>query len=385
MRTTRVAFTGCPIFDGHVFRQDSALLAEKGRITGIVSAGAIPASYAPEALSGGFLTPGFVDLQVNGGGGVMLNDDPSLATIKTICAAHLPFGTTALLPTLISSTPEKTAQAIRAARAAVKARVSGCIGLHLEGPHLAPSRHGAHDLAMIRPMSPADLTHLKTAGLPSLLTTLAPENVTGNQIAELAQAGVIVSLGHSDCSLADARHAANQGATCVTHLFNAMSGLSHRAPGLVGAALSEGRFFASLIADGFHVDPAAIGIALRAKTGPGQLFLVSDAMATIGTSLAEFRLDQRLIRRNGGRLTLSDGTLAGADLTMLAAVRVMVRKVGVDLAEALRMASLYPATLLRREAEFGRFVPGARADILHCADDMAVRRVWQAGLEVTSA
>lgn len=381
---TGQAFLGCTIFDGHCRHDGCALVVRKGRVSEIVDKTSVPSDCHDIRLDGALIAPGFVDLQVNGGGGVLLNDDPSIDAIRTITAAHVPFGTTALLPTLITDTREKTAAAIAAADDAIDTGVHSCIGLHLEGPHLAMARKGAHDAALIRAMDDDDEAMLVAAArrLPSLLMTVAPESVTSGQIAALADAGATVSLGHTDASLTQVREAIAAGATCVTHLFNAMSPLGHREPGVVGGALSDGRLYAGLIADGFHVAPEAVGIALRAKQEPGKIFLVTDAMATIGTQLKRFTLGGRDIERRDGRLTLPDGTLAGADLDMISAVRFMVDVIGVPVDEALRMASLYPAKVLGRDAELGQLVPGARGDFVVLGDALAIEGVWQQGEQV---
>jgi N-acetylglucosamine-6-phosphate deacetylase len=318
---------------------------------------------------------------------VMFNDRPDAETIRTICRAHAPFGTTALLPTLITDTPEITAQAIAAGAEAARQNIPGFLGLHLEGPHLSISRKGAHDPALIRPMSDADKAALIAARkqMPVLLTTVAPETVPAWRIAALAAAGVVVSLGHSDARSALAATAAEAGASMVTHLFNAMSQIGNREPGLVGAALDTGALSCGLIADGIHVDPATIGIALRAKRRPGRIFLVTDAMATIGTDMTSFTLNGRTIRRENGRLTLEDGTLAGADLDMISAVRFMHRRIGIELGEALRMASLYPAESIGQDARHGRLAPGARADIVHLSDALDVESVWIGGEKAFAA
>ncbi len=378
------AFLGCTIFDGYRRHAGCALVVREGRVSEIVDERSVPSDCDGVRLDGALIAPGFVDLQVNGGGGVLLNDDPSVDAIRTIAAAHLPFGTTALLPTLITDTREKTAAAIAAAGDAIDAGVKSCIGLHLEGPHLAAVRKGAHDPALIRAMDDDDEAILVAAArrLPSLLTTIAPESVTSTQIKTLADAGATVSLGHTDASLTQVREASEAGATCVTHLFNAMSPLGHREPGVVGGALSDGRLHAGLIADGFHVAPEAVGIALRAKQEPGTIFLVTDAMATIGTELKRFTLGSRDIERRDGRLTLSDGTLAGADLDMISAIRFMVDVIGVSVDEALRMAALYPATVLGRDAEFGQLAPGARGDFVVLSDALTIASVWQQGAKV---
>ena len=263
----------------------------------------------------------------------------------------------------------------------------GFLGLHLEGPHLSVSRKGAHDPALIRPMNDADEAALIAARerLPVLLTTVAPETVEPQRIEALARAGIVVSLGHSDASYRLAVAAAQAGATMVTHLFNAMSQIGNREPGLAGAAIDTGSLSAGLIADGIHVDPATIAIALRAKRGPAKIFLVSDAMATIGTDMTSFTLNGRTIHRKDGSLRLADGTLAGADLDMISAVRFMHRTVGLNLGEALRMASLYPAEAMGVDSRHGRLGKGTAADIIHLSADLAVRSVWIGGEKVFAA
>ncbi|UPH71790.1 N-acetylglucosamine-6-phosphate deacetylase [Abyssibius alkaniclasticus] len=373
-----VALTGATIFDGESRISGHALVLDAGRVLGILPPGQLPEGAEIQTLEGGLLTAGFVDLQVNGGGGVMLNDAPEAATMETIAKAHLPFGTTSLLPTLITDTQAH----VRAAIAAAKACTSpGVAGLHLEGPHLSVARKGAHDAALIRAMSDEDLTALCDAAqsLPSLYLTVAPESVTAAQIRHLVDAGAIVSLGHSDCGYAQASAAYDAGATAATHLFNAMSQLTNREPGMVGALLNEGRASSGVIADGIHVHPATLRAALAAKQGPGRLFLVSDAMATIGTDMRSFTLNGREILRENGRLTLGDGTLAGADLDMISAVRFMVDVIGLAQDEALRMASAYPADLLGRADEIGRLRPGTQADILWLGAGLEIQKVWQRG------
>ena len=362
----RIAFTGAEVFDGHTHRGQAALLIESDRVTDVVERADIPEGYAHVVMDGGTILPGLVDLQVNGGGGVMLNSRPDVEAIKTLCAAHAACGTSAILPTLITDTREVMHRAVEAAVEATRRAVPGMIGLHLEGPHLAVSRKGAHMADLIRPMDEDDLIFLEqTVGeLPTLMVTLAPESVTEDQVARLTAAGMTVSLGHSDTSYAAARRLVGSGARCVTHLFNAMSQISSREPGLVGVALESPELSAGLIADGHHVSIETINIALRSKVGPGRIFLVSDAMAVTGTSLTEFTLNGRRILRGGGRLTLEDGTLAGADLYLLSAVDFICHRVGLTLEEGFRMASLYPAQVIGREGEFGALKPGARANFL---------------------
>lgn len=368
------------IFDGHRWHENAALHIRDGRVTAIT-----PATTAPDApLAPGWIVPGLVDLQVNGGGGTMLNDDPSPEGIARICAAHAAFGTTATMVTLITDRPEVTRAAITATTAALGQ--PGLLGLHLEGPHFDPRRKGTHDPALIRPMDADDLDMLTEAArrLPHLICTLAPEAATTAHIAALAQAGAVVSLGHSDCSFEQAQAGFAAGARMATHLFNAMSPLTHRAPGLTGAALDDGRVWAGLIADGFHVDDAALRIALRAKAGPGRIFLVSDAMSTIGTDLPGFQLNGRQIMRRDGRLTLADGTLAGADIALIDALRHVHLRLGLPLEDALQLAALFPAQAVGA-ADIGHLRPGAHADFVALTPAITAAATWIRGQKVAPA
>jgi N-acetylglucosamine-6-phosphate deacetylase len=382
-----LAISGARIFDGQFWHDDAALLVEFGQVCGIVHADAVPAHSKSVHLDGGMVVPGFIDLQVNGGGGVLFNNDPSADAIRTICAAHARFGTTALLPTLITDTVAVNVAAIAAGKAAAAQGVPGFIGLHLEGPHLSLARKGTHDPALIRPMDDDDLARLiaARADLPNLLCTVAAETVTPAQIAVLAAAGIVVSIGHSDATAAAAGAAFAAGASMATHLFNAMSQLGNREPGVVGAVLTADTVSAGLIADGIHVHPAAIQIALRAKSGEGHIFLVTDAMSQTGTDLKTLTLNGRTITRADGALRLADGTLAGADLDMIDAVEFMHVRVGVPFEEAVRMASLYPAQAMGIAAEHGHLRPGALASFVHLSDARQVRATWIGGAEVFRA
>ena len=379
-----LAITGARIFDGAAWHDDAALLIEFGFVSGIVKSDAVPAHARRTELDGGMVVPGFIDLQVNGGGGVLFNNAPDLASIRTICSAHAQFGTTALLPTLITDNVAVNIAAIAAGIAAHEQRVPGFLGLHLEGPHLALARKGTHDPALIRPMDDQDLARLVDAAraLPNLLCTVATESATPNQIAALAKAGIVVSLGHSDASYAEARAAFSAGVSMATHLFNAMSQLTNREPGLVGAVLDTPQVFAGLIADGIHVHPAAIAAALRAKAGPGRIFLVTDAMSQTGTDITSFSLNGRTITRSNGALRLSDGTLAGADLDMIDAVNFMIDRIGLAPEEAFRMASLYPAEAMGLEETHGHLRRAAMASFVHLSDARQVRSTWVNGERV---
>lgn len=371
------AFVGARIFDGAAWHDGKALVTGDGHIADIVDRVSVPADAEIIDAEGLLIAPGFIDLQVNGGGGVMFNNEPDVEGIARICSAHAQFGTTALMVTLITDRPDITAKAAEAGIAAHKAGVPGFLGLHFEGPHLSVARKGTHDPALIRKMETADLAVLTgcKAKLPFVLTTIAPENVTEAQVTALHKAGIVVSLGHTDVGLGVATAYAEAGASMVTHLFNAMSPLGHREPGLVGAALSNGKLDCGLIADGFHVDPAAIGIALRAKNNPGRIFLVTDAMSTIGTDDDGFELNGRRVYRNGGRLTLADGTLAGADIDMLSCIRFMHEKLETPLEEALRMASAYPAEAIGASGK-GKLLPGFDADFVMLTPDLQMHSTW---------
>ncbi len=296
------------------------------------------------------LAPGFVDLQVNGGGGVMLNDHPDVEGIETICRAHAPFGTTALLPTLITDTPEVTAAVVAAGIEAARRKVPGFAGLHLEGPHLSIARKGAHDAKLIRPMTDADQAALIAARkeLPALLTTVAPESVTPAQVTALTQAGIVVSLGHTDASYATATRI-RQGGRDDGHASVQRDEPDRQPRAWPGRRCHRQRLAVRRPHRGWHSCSTCRPSKSRCaqSRGPGNIFLVTDAMATIGTDLTNFTLNGRTIYRKDGRLTLADGTLAGADLDMISAVRFMCGLRGIDLRQALRMASLYPAQSYR--------------------------------------
>ena len=372
------ALTGASIFDGEAVRQGAAAVIADGRIEAICREEDLPASTPRHHLDGGLLAPGFVDIQVNGGGGVLFNDTPTVEGIRRICEAHRRFGATALLPTVITDVPEVTFAAIEAAGEAMRQGVPGCIGIHVEGPFIARARKGAHDPALIRAMTEADVQRLVATEVRPLLLTVAPESVTDDQIRRLSGAGIIVSLGHSDIGFAGAASAFRAGARCGTHLFNAMSQFGHREPGLVGAILDDPAIWCGIIADGHHVHPASIAAALRAKRGAGKVLAITDAMSAVGVAQDVFQLNGRTVTRRDGRLTLDDGTLAGSDLTMIAAVRYLRDTIGIPLAEALRMASLYPAQFLGDPSR-GRLAAGCRADIVWIDGDDQLRRSWIGG------
>lgn len=371
------AFTAPRIFDGENWHENASLVVEDGLVCGIVARSSVAVGTDISDFPEGMIVPGFVDLQVNGGGGVLFNNDPTVDGIRRICAAHIRFGTTAVFPTLITDTPQIVAKALVAGAAAMQQNVPGFVGLHLEGPHLSQTRKGAHDPGLIRPMTNKDVTELVAAraNLPALIVTVAPESATPAQVRALCAAGISVSIGHSDASAMQVQGLIDAGASMITHLFNAMSQITGRDPGMVGTALNCAALHIGVIADGHHVSPDCIALALRAKQGPGRIFLISDAMSTVGTDITELVLNGRRISRAGGKLTLEDGTLAGADLEMATAVRVTHNQVGIDLGEALRMATVYPALAAGLKMP-GRLTAGAPARFVWLDGSLRPKQTW---------
>ena len=366
------------VFDGHAWYAEAAVLIRDGRIVGLRSWGEVPPDWPQMRLqAGAFLAPGFIDLQVNGGGGVLLNDQPTADGMRVIARAHRRYGTTACLPTLITDTREQVRTAIAAARS-IGGR-DGLLGLHLEGPFISPRRPGVHRPDRIAKPGARDLEELcELAGAGRSLVTLAPECVPAGFVRTLTSSGVRISIGHSEAPAAAVMQAVADGATGVTHLFNAMPPLSARDPGIVGAALADRRLTAGLIVDGIHVDPVSVRAAFAAK-GPDRIALVTDAMPTVGTSLDRFELVGRTIKLADGRLTTEEGTLAGAHLDMASAVRNAVRLAQLPLEDALRAASLTPARFLGLDNERGALIPGARADLVALTEELEVVATWVDG------
>ncbi len=365
------------LFDGEGFRDGCAVLIAGERIACVTPASEAPSDASVEIVPG-LLAPGFIDVQVNGGGGVLLNDDPSPAAMATIAAAHRRYGTTGLLPTLITDSREKMAAALRAAEAAIAAKTPGVLGVHLEGPFLNPARKGVHDPAFMRAPDEADIELLTSAAAGVILVTLAPERVPPGSISRLSSAGLRIAAGHTEATAEELERALAEGLTGYTHLFNAMPPMAGRAPGPVGAALSERSTFCGVIADLHHVAAPSLRAAIAAK-GPERTMLVTDAMSTVGAEMTEFVLQGRRILRAGGRLTTEDGTLAGSDLDMATAVRNAVRVLGAPLADALAMASRTPARFLGLEGTLGLVADGYAADLVALDENIEVTATWIGG------
>jgi N-acetylglucosamine-6-phosphate deacetylase len=323
------------------------------------------------------LAPGFIDLQVNGGGGILLNDQPTPDAMRTIARTHRRFGTTSCLPTLISDSHAKATAAIAAAK--LLAGTDGILGLHLEGPFISPARPGIHRSDQIRAATADDLDWLgELSAAGSSMVTLAPECVPAGFVKTLAASGIRVSVGHSEAAADTLLRAVDEGLSGVTHLFNAMPAMSARQPGIVGVALTDQRLTAGIIIDGLHVDPRLVRAAFAAKH-QDSIALVSDAMPTVGTEQDHFELMGRRIRLRDGRLTSENGTLAGAHLELASAVKNAVTLAGISLDDALRAASLVPARFLGIERNRGALIAGARADIVALTANLDVHTTWIAG------
>lgn len=365
------------LFDGEAIRTGAAVAMNGGQVTAVLESAPAGATRLD-----GLLAPGFIDIQVNGGGGVLFNDAPTVDTICTISAAHRTFGVTGLMATLISDNRDKTRAAIDAVTDAVAAGVEGLVGLHLEGPWLFEARRGVHPAANLRPIDDADLILLTARRDFPLMVTLAPERVAPEDIATLVAAGVRVSLGHTAADFETTARALDAGASCFTHLFNAMPALESRNPGPLGAALSRADSWASLILDGIHVHPAAARTAFVAKTAQ-RLILVSDAMATVGATTQKMSLFGEPVSLAQGALRTPSGTLAGAHLELASAVRNATAMLGASEADALRMATLTPAEFLGVGGDRGRIAIGARADFVLLDSSLVVQGVWTSGRRTT--
>ena len=372
-----IALTGCRIFTGTEFLDDHAVLLSGKRIEAVCLRSKISDRHDVTDLNGGILAPGFIDVQVNGGGGALLNDKPTVKTVKHIAQSHRKFGTTGLLPTVITDSAEVLSQAITAIRSARK-DLPNILGLHIEGPFIDAAKKGAHDPRFIRMMTEDDVAQIINCDCGALMLTVAPSAVNAQFIRDLTQAGVLVSLGHSGATFKQANEALAAGVSAFTHLFNAMSQMSGREPGMVGAALNDSRSFIGIIADGFHVDDAVLKIAFAA-TSHDRFMLISDAMPSAAGGPRKFMLQGRTVNLKDGQLTLQDDTLAGSNLTMDEALRYTVKHLGISLAHSLRMASLNPARFLRADHELGRIEAGYLGSMVHLDQSLHVQNTWVEG------
>jgi N-acetylglucosamine-6-phosphate deacetylase len=364
------------VFDGEELHLSMPVTIVDGRV---VALDTVP-GVEPQRLSG-LLAPGFIDIQVNGGGGALFNDAPTVSTIARIGAAHARFGTTAFLPTLMTDSAEIMSRAADAVSEALRLGIPGVLGIHFEGPYLSVAKRGVHRAHAIRRISAAEWELFERTDLGTRVVTLAPESVPEPDIERLVELGFLVCLGHSNADFETAQRALQAGATGFTHLFNAMSPLSSREPGMVGAALVDEDSWCGLILDGCHVHHAAAKVALKAKRA-GKVMWVTDAMPPVGTEDTEFELFGARVVRSGNQLRDPNGTLAGSVLDMTTAVRTGVRRLQLPVVESLRMASRYPAEFLRLGNEYARIAVNARADLVLLDDDLNLKATWISGQRV---
>ena len=361
---------------------DHAVLVAGGRILDVVPRAEIPAGVPVLDQGDVDLAPGFVDVQVNGGGGVLFNDTPDVDTLRTIAAAHRRFGTTSLLPTFITDSREKMVAARAAVEQAREEGVPGILGVHFEGPFLDPRKTGAHDRGFVRGADEGDLEAILGGAPGVVLVTAAACALGEGTLPRLLDGGARVALGHCASTYEEAKAAFDGGVTGVTHLFNAMSPMESRAPGLVGAALATPGVTSGVIADGVHVEFGALRAAWRAA-GPSGLMLVTDAVQPVGVDLEEFELGGQRVRLDGLRCVNEEGNLAGSALDMATAVRNGVRGAEIPLEDALHMASSTPARFLGLEEELGALRPGMRADLVALDHELHATNVFIGGQPIT--
>lgn len=369
--------------NGRIFSGDQIVLGYGVEVEDGVVVALSPSEIPPENcevidLEGHLLVPGFIDVQVNGGGGALFNDSPDVDCLETILKAHRQFGTTSLLPTFISDDWDGMVRAARAVQSGIELGLPGLRGVHFEGPYLNVDRKGIHQAEQIRTVDDAALKLLTSDGLGVVVTTVAPENVSSAYIRSLAEAGVRVCAGHTAATYEQARAGLDAGITGFTHLFNAMSPLTSREPGVVGAALEDTVSWVGIIVDGHHIHFASLRVALAAKK-QGKMMLVTDAMPSVGAENKNFTLQGQLITAEGGRCQSAQGTLAGSDLDMAGAVRNTLMHLDVPLEETLRMASLYPASFLGLDDSLGRIAVGYEADFVLLDEELNVKSTWIAG------
>jgi N-acetylglucosamine-6-phosphate deacetylase len=376
------ALVGARIFTGEEFLDNHVLIVADDKIEALVPAADLDASIPQILLDGGVIAPGFIDLQVNGGGGAFFTNDTSVTAVKTMLDGHRPTGTTSLVPTLISNTREVHQAGVQAVADAVAAGMKGVLGVHVEGSFFDMARRGAHNERYIRKMEQADIDWLVAAVKDQqdfkVILTLAPEHVEPGQIKQLTSAGVVVCGGHTDAHYESVVAALKEGLSGFTHLYNAMRPTTGREPGVVGAALEDRNSWCGIIIDSYHVHAASARIALAAKP-KGKIYLVTDAMSTVGSPEKSFQIYGETIYEKDGCLVNAEGRLAGSAIGMIDAVRLNTEWVGVELSESLRMASLYPAEYMQVNHYLGRIQAGFRADLVHFTGVYRVTHTWVAG------
>ncbi|RHW77536.1 N-acetylglucosamine-6-phosphate deacetylase [Colwellia sp. RSH04] len=375
---TSLRFHAHQLFDGEQLHTDQVLTIDNGKIIKIDQD-----ISNVDVVSTELVAPGYIDLQVNGGGGVLFNDSPTVEKLNTMMLAHAKYGTTAMLPTLITDEVSVMAQAAEVISKAIANKVSGIVGVHFEGPHLSVAKKGTHCAEYIRPISEAEWQVLSRKDIGQIVVTLAPETVSVAEIEKMVSLGILVCLGHTNADYETTEKAITAGATGFTHLFNAMSPLQGREPGVVGSALLNDKTSCGLIVDGHHVDYASCQLAIKTKP-QGQVFLVTDAMPPVGTDQTEFALYDRTVYLENGKLTSTTGELAGSSLDMASAVKNAHQKLGLSLEESIRMGSVYPAQYLYQNTEMprGKLCVGMQADMVILNTDLTVKETWISGEKI---
>lgn len=375
------AITGTTVFDGESLLDDTAVLVDGDRIVDILAESELPADVPRSCLKGGTLAPGLIDLQVNGGGGVLINNGIDSEALQTVLRAHQLQGSTRLLATVISDDVDTIGNALQVIDDGLQNGMPGLLGAHLEGPFISSEKRGVHNESVLQILDRKSWTPYIDRQSCIKILTVAPECADPESIRALSESGMRVFLGHSAASYEQCLTALQHGASGFTHVFNAMGPLLGREPGIIGAALNSANSFCGVIADGHHLHPATLEIIIAAKPR-GQVFLVSDAMATAGTGIREFSLYGEQVQSSGGRLISSEGKLAGSAICLIDAVRYTHRELKMSLQECLRMASLYPASVMGLEHTLGRIKPGYSANLIHIDDNLSVQGSWVDGVKV---
>ncbi|MDO3388220.1 N-acetylglucosamine-6-phosphate deacetylase [Gilvimarinus sp. SDUM040013] len=375
------ALVGARIFTGDQFLDNRAVVIEGANIISLPENDNVVQSY-PDAeiieLDGGIIAPGFIDLQVNGGGGAFFTNDTSVSALQSMLDGHRPTGTTSMLPTLISDTRTTHQAGVKAVADAVDARMQGILGIHIEGPFFDMDKRGAHNAKYIREIEDEDMQWLTAIEGFKIMVTLAPEHAASGQIKRLVDSGIFVAAGHTNAHYEDVMLAIDEGLSGFTHLFNAMRPQTGREPGVVGAALDSANTWCGIICDNHHVHPGSVRVAMNAKP-LGKLYLVTDAMSTVGGEQKSFTIYGEEIFEKDGALVNAEGNLAGSAIGMIDAVRIAHQAIGISLSECLRMASLYPAQYMRLNQSLGRIDDNYRADLVHFTNDFNVTATWVAG------
>ena len=374
------AITGSKLFNGIDFIEHKALLIEDQYIAGIVNKDAIPTDFQVKKIEGGILSPGFIDLQVNGGGGKLFNNSPNKESLNTIISAHQYFGTTSIMPTVISDSLNILQKCTDTISNEIDNNHS-LLGIHIEGPFFNVKYRGVHQKQYINTINASYLNLFETLDKFPVMLTLAPECISIKQLKHLKSLGFKILAGHTDANYDQLEEAVKYGLDGFTHLFNAMGQISAREPGVVGSAFDFDETSASIIVDLHHVHPSLINLSFKQKP-KGKLFFVSDSMATINHGEPSFELYDEVVSESNGRIINSEGKLAGSSITQIDAIKNAYQKCSIPLESAISMATLYPAEYLGVSDYIGQLKKGYRADLAHFDSNFHVQNVWLAGKQI---